>query len=100
MAYRKILIDNTTCSRRFHLTYDDENANQPRTEIKCPHCQVTIFAEENHPEVRFAREENLTQTMRLSEELISECAFEDQLSLKTIPPDLLKRAQAKGGQSS
>ena len=83
MAYNKVLVDNPTCSRRFHITVDDEGENKPRVEVNCPHCGVTIFAAENHPEVHFARDENLTKTTRLSDNLITDCKFEDEFSKKS-----------------
>jgi hypothetical protein len=86
MAYTKILVDNTTCSRRFHLTYDSAGEVLPRVEIRCQFCQAVIFTEENHPKVTLAREENLVKTASLSEHLTKECAFEDTLSKKTFPP--------------
>jgi hypothetical protein len=85
MAYKKILIDNTTCSRRFHVTFDDESTKMPRVELRCPHCNVVVMAENNHPAVALAREENLVKTANLSDNLISDCRFEDTLSGKTIP---------------
>lgn len=85
MAYKKLLIDNTTCSRRFHLTFDDDQASLPRVEIRCQLCNAVIFSEENHPPVKLAREENLTKTSVLAEMLVSTCNFEDKLSQATIP---------------
>ena len=85
MAYTKILIDNPTCSRRFHVTFDDEAQRLPRVEIRCQHCNVAIFAEDNHPPAKLAREENLVKTSQLSDRLITECHFADELSKKTMP---------------
>jgi hypothetical protein len=85
MAYKKILVDNTTCNRRFHITLDDEAAPVPRTEVRCQLCGVVVFAEEHHPPVQLAREENLVKTAELAERLVSECHFRDTLSERTIP---------------
>ncbi len=85
MAYTKILIDNPTCSRRFHVTFDDEQERVPRVELKCQYCNVTIFAEDNHPPATLAREENLVKTSQLSDNLVTECNFADELSKKTNP---------------
>lgn len=85
MAYQKILIDNTTCSRRFHVTFDDAADVMPRVELRCNFCNAVIFAENNHPPVALAREENLVKTAFLSEHLTTECLFEDTLSKKTQP---------------
>lgn len=84
MAYRKILIDNVTCSRRFHLSFDDEAATAPRVEVRCDLCNVVIFSADDHPPVRLARDENLVKTATLSEHVISDCQFEDSLSQRTI----------------
>jgi hypothetical protein len=85
MAYKKILVDNTTCNRRFHITLDDDAAPVPRTEVRCKFCNVVVFAEENHPPVTLAREENLVKTSELAERLVTECHFKDTLSERTIP---------------
>jgi hypothetical protein len=84
MAYQKLLVDNTTCSRRFHVTFDDKGEKFPRVEIRCQFCDTVIFSKENHPAVHLAREENLVKTSALSENIISECHFKDEFSAKTI----------------
>ena len=85
MSYQKILVDNTTCSRRFHITFDDSAEVMPRVELRCQFCDAVIFAENNHPPVTLAREENLVKTSALSENIVSECHFEDVLSKRTQP---------------
>jgi hypothetical protein len=85
MAYQKLLVDNTTCSRRFHLTYDDQAAAVPRVEVRCQHCNAVIFATENQPPMSLARSENLPKTSVLADNLTSECHFKDTLSERTIP---------------
>lgn len=85
MAYTKILIDNPTCSRRFHVTYDDQAERVPRVELRCQFCNAVVFAEDNHPPAKMAREENLVKTSQLSDILVSDCNFADELSRKTIP---------------
>lgn len=84
MAYQKVLVDNPTCSRRFHVTYDDAGEKLPRVELRCQFCETIIFSEENHPAVSMARAENLVKTSALSENLVSECHFKDSFSTKTI----------------
>ena len=79
MAYKKLLVDNTTCSRRFHITFDDESSPVQHTEIKCQHCDQIIFAEDNHPKVQLARDENLIKKTTLSDNIISQCSFEDRM---------------------
>lgn len=95
MSYQKFTVDNTTCQRRFHITYDDRHEKQPRVEVRCRFCNATVFSADNHPQVTLAREENLTKTSALSEILTSECHFEDTLSKKTIPPVLEAMAKKK-----
>lgn len=84
MAYQKILIDNTTCSRRFHVTYDDAGEKLPRVEVRCQFCETIIFSGENHPAVSLARAENLIKTSALSENIVTECHFKDTFSSKSI----------------
>ena len=91
MAYRKFTVDNTTCSRRFHLATDDEGELLPRVEVRCQFCNVVVFSDENHARVKLLREENLVKTSQLSELILSECHFKDTLSEKTIPQALAKK---------
>lgn len=84
MSYQKILVDNVTCSRRFHIAFDDEAQAAPRVEVRCQLCNAVVFSAENHPPVRLAREENLVKTASLSDHIISDCQFEDVLSQRTI----------------
>jgi len=83
MGYQKLLIDNVTCSRRFHITFDSDAPKIASVEVKCPYCDIVIFAAENHPEVRFARQENLIQTGSLSDNIIRQCDFTDEFSKQT-----------------
>ena len=84
MAYQKILIDNVTCSRRFHIAFDDEAQPSSQVEVRCQLCNAVVFSAENHPPVRLAREENVDKTANLSEHIVTECLFEDVLSQRTI----------------
>lgn len=84
MAYRKTLVDNVTCSRRFHISFDDEAPPAPRVEVRCQLCNAVIFTAENHAPVTLAREENLVKTSALAESVVTECQFEDVLSQRTI----------------
>jgi len=77
MSYQKFLVDNTTCSRRFHCTFDDEEAKQSHVEVKCPHCGVAIFKADDHEPVALAREENLVKMTDLSRKVVKECRFQD-----------------------
>ena len=85
MSYKKFLLDNITCSRRFHITFDDEGAVQAKTCLNCPHCGKEVFSAENHPAVHMQREENLVKTVSLSEHTVSGCDFVDKFSADTIP---------------
>jgi hypothetical protein len=84
MSYQKFLVDNTVCSRRFHISFDDEAAPVATVEVKCPFCDIVVFSASNHPPVILAREENLVKTSSLAELTVSECTFEDKLSQRTI----------------
>jgi hypothetical protein len=83
VAYQKLLIDNSSCSRRFHLYFDDEAAPVSEARVECPFCGVDIFSQKNHAPLRLARQENLVNTAHLSDQVVSECRFEDVLSKKT-----------------
>jgi DNA-directed RNA polymerase subunit RPC12/RpoP len=82
MSYEKLLVDNTACSRRFHLTFDNEAPLAAKVEVKCPHCQHMVFEAENHPPVKLARDENLVRTTSLSRNLVKECDFKDPFPAK------------------
>lgn len=87
MAYRKLLVDNPACSRRFHLTFDDESTERTKVEITCPFCNVVIFQKDNHPPVKMARQENLVVTNAYSppDAYTRECLLRDVFSEKTQP---------------
>ena len=80
MAYTKFLVDNPICTRRFHLFYDTDDKAVRHTEAKCPHCGVVVFAADDHPAVKMARDENLTKTTILSDNLVKTCQFKDTFS--------------------
>jgi hypothetical protein len=85
MSYKKLLVDNPICNRRFHITYDDKAQPVESVELKCPHCQVIIYHKPNHPECKLVREENLISNLNLSDEIVRECQFEDRFSQKSQP---------------
>ncbi len=85
MAYEKILVDNITCSRRFHITFDNEAEKKTDVKLKCPFCEKIIFEAKDHPSVKIARQENLIQTANLSDRLVRGCDFRDRLSENTLP---------------
>lgn len=85
MSYKKFVVDNVTCQRRFHLSCDDDDPNVESQKIDCPFCGVEIFAAKDHPRVKLLRQENLIQTQELSENLVKGCDFRDTFSEDTIP---------------
>lgn len=85
MAYNKILVDNTTCSRRFHITFDDEASKVSHTKVECLHCGVVVFERDNHPPVKLARDENLIQATQLSPYRTKPCEFRDTFSTPSQP---------------
>lgn len=85
MSYKKVLVDNLTCNRRFHITFDDEARQEPVVELKCLHCQAVIFHKENHPAAKLARDENLVKTTELSGTRTKECFFKDRYSPASKP---------------
>lgn len=82
MSYQKFLVDNVVCSRRFHVTFDDEATPVARAEIQCPHCSHLLWSADNHPPVTLARDENMVKTTQLSRNLVRECDFKDQFVQK------------------
>ena len=80
MSYKKILVDNPVCSRRFHIAFDDEGEKQKTVEVKCLHCGALIFARKDHPSARLLRDENLVKETELSSVKAFECDFKDQFS--------------------
>jgi ribosomal protein S27AE len=77
LSYEKFTVDNTTCSRRFHIVFDDQDDKLPRVEVKCPYCDSAVFTATDHPKVTLARQENLVQTSQLSAILTKTCTFSD-----------------------
>jgi hypothetical protein len=93
MAYTKILVDNPTCSRRFHISFDDSAAPKDHVKLSCPYCGVTIFEASQHPAVELSRQENLTKRTELTEIIVEECKMADTFGDRTIPQ---AAAAAKG----
>ena len=83
MTYKKLLVDNMICSRRFHLTFDDSDKKKETVAINCPHCGIEIFKQKNHPPVKLARDENLITKVDLSSQRVFKCNFKDQFPAKT-----------------
>jgi DNA-directed RNA polymerase subunit RPC12/RpoP len=85
MAYKKILVDNLTCSRRFHIAFDDSDSKLPQIEIKCQHCGQVVFHKADHPQAKLLRDENLVSQAYLSTQRVSDCAFKDTFSQPSKP---------------
>ena len=78
MAYKKILVDNPKCSRRFHITFDDAGDKLPKVELRCMHCSAVIFEGRNHPLAKIAREENLVKAVDAAGYIARRCDFADK----------------------
>ncbi len=85
MAYKKILVDNLTCKRRFHINFDDEGEKIPLVEVHCLHCNAVVYRQENHPAAKLARDENLVKLTELSPIRTKECFFRDTYSPASKP---------------
>jgi hypothetical protein len=86
MGYKKILVDNTTCMRRFHLTCDDGAQTVAETQAVCQHCNQVVFSKKNHPPVTLVRDENLIQSVELSEQRLKACQFGPYAPTAETPP--------------
>lgn len=83
MTYKKMLVDNPTCSRRFHIAFDDEGPKRP-VEVHCPFCDVVVFKSDSHPAVKLTREENLViQNTSMADFIVRECNMRDIVSENT-----------------
>jgi DNA-directed RNA polymerase subunit RPC12/RpoP len=75
MSYKKIVVDNLTCKRRFHISFDEAEPAQTKVEARCQHCNAMVYSRKNHPPLRIVREENLVNTTSLSSLQTSACNF-------------------------
>ena len=73
--YIKFEIDNTKCQRRFHIAYEKDSPLCKEVQVHCPHCNISIFNEKNHPKCILLREENLVDSPDGSRKTVSECHF-------------------------
>jgi len=80
MSYKKILVDNLTCKRRFHITFNDDEKKVPLVEVHCLHCDAVIFSRENHVPAKLARDEVLIKLTDLSPIKTKECYLQDHFS--------------------
>lgn len=85
MTYKKQLVDNLTCRRRFHVTFDDEAPKEKLVELRCLHCDAVIFQEKDHPPVKLARDEVLMKLTDLSSKRARSCDYKDNYSPASKP---------------
>ena len=83
MAYKKILVDNIICSRRFHIAFVDEGEAQQEVALECQHCGAKIFERKNHPKAKLIRDENLVNYLQVSPHRTENCQFTDQFPPKS-----------------
>ena len=83
MSYKKILVDNPICSRRFHITFDDAGEKLPKVELRCMHCNAVIFESQNHPEAIIARDEILVKAIDPNAYIARRCDFKDKYPPET-----------------
>lgn len=77
--YKKILIDNAVCRRRFHLVYEEGALTEKKVKIDCPHCGIILFEQDNHPHVTLTREENLVHAPSgVGAKMLNKCDFYDK----------------------
>ena len=77
MAYKKFLLDNPSCNRRFHVSYDDEAVPATKTSIKCDYCGIVILEKKDHPPLKVSRDEIIIKTTKLSQRRTKDCAIKD-----------------------
>lgn len=75
LQYKKAVIDNAVCGRRFHIAFEEGGETLPHVKIACPHCGETVFEANHHAEAILSREENLTQSPDGSFPIIYNCSF-------------------------
>jgi hypothetical protein len=77
MAYKKIMVDNTTCLRRFHISFDD-NSPKEKIQLKCFYCDAVVFSSDSHPRASIVRDEILVNTNYMSPCRVKKCYFKDK----------------------
>ncbi len=82
IKYQKLLIDNATCHRRFHLVFESGAKTKPQVQVSCPHCGVLLFEKSNHPVVTLVREENLIKSPDGRELMVYDCHWNTPFSGK------------------
>lgn len=78
IIYKRVLIDNAVCKRRFHVVYEEGAKNEAAVQAECPHCGLVLFEAQNHPPVMLAREENLVKSPTGDAHIQYECRFAEK----------------------
>ena len=76
MEHVKIHVDNPSCMRRFHITFDKKAAAVEESSVSCLHCGQRVFGVENHPPISLARDENLIEYRQLGDRRVYKCKLE------------------------
>ena len=74
-VYKRDIVDNAVCKRRFHLAYEQGGKSLPEVKVACPHCGVIVYEAQNHPVVILSREENLIKSPDGTYPVIYQCQF-------------------------
>lgn len=85
MAYKKFLLDNVTCNRRFHVMYDDDEKVADKTSVSCDYCGVLLMEKKDHPPIKMIRDEIIIKTTKLSSHRTKGCQGEDFYPPKDVP---------------
>jgi len=85
MAYKKILVDNLVCSRRFHIAYNEQDKLEEKVSASCPYCGVNVFKASQHPKVTMIRDEIIISNRELSPKRTSQCHLKDHFSPPSKP---------------
>jgi hypothetical protein len=80
MPYKKIIVDNLSCSRRFHISFDDSDSRETQVNINCQHCGISIFKAKDHPQATLLRDEIIITKKDLSLIQTNDCNFKDSFS--------------------
>lgn len=84
MTYKKFLLDNVVCNRRFHVAFDDEDVPLDATQVKCEYCGITLLKKEGHPPLKILRDEIIIKTTKLSSHRSKNCRVRDFFPPKKV----------------
>ena len=77
MAYKKFLVDNISCNRRFHVAFDEEETSCSQTKVECSYCGAVLLERKDHPKFKVVRDEILVKTTKLSPYRSKSCQQKD-----------------------